>query len=92
MVLLSGSYRCRQEGITGLGFLQVVALTQKSESSMYRVNSQVITMVQGELEKEVQALMQLLEDAGEQIDSEAFAEHLHTLGGAIRLLELSAEG
>lgn len=57
---------------------------------MYRVNTQVITMVQGELEKELQVLMQLLEDAQDTIDTEAFAEHLALLGGAIRLLELPA--
>ncbi|WP_461482214.1 hypothetical protein [Porticoccus sp.] len=55
---------------------------------MYRVNTQVITMVQDELEKEVLSLLQLLEDAADGIDRVAFAERLHRLKGVVRVLEL----
>ncbi|TNE75945.1 MAG: hypothetical protein EP334_09390 [Gammaproteobacteria bacterium] len=55
---------------------------------MYRINPQVITMIQGELEKEVLSLMQLLEDAAETVDIAAFNEHLQSLCGALKVLEL----
>ncbi len=55
---------------------------------MYRINAQGLTVLQGELEKEVQSLMQLLEDAEESVDGVALEEHLRRLSGVFRLLEL----
>jgi len=45
-------------------------------------------MIQGELEKEVFSLMQLLEDAAEGVDADVFHQHLKALGGAVTVLEL----
>ena len=55
---------------------------------MYSINPQVIAMVQEELEKEVLALMQLLEDATDSVDMEKFKGHLNALAGALKVLEL----
>lgn len=55
---------------------------------MYPINPQVIAMVQEELEKEVLALMQLLEDAADRVDLEKFKGHLTALSGALKVLEL----
>jgi len=55
---------------------------------MYPINPQVIAMVQEELEKEVLALMQLLEDAADCVDLEKFKGHLTALSGALKVLEL----
>lgn len=55
---------------------------------MYRINAQGLIMLQGELEKEVQLLMQLLEDAEETIDGAVLEARLRSLLGVFRLLEL----
>ncbi len=55
---------------------------------MYPINPQVIAMVQEELEKELLALMQLLEDAADSVDMEKFKGHLSALAGALKVLEL----
>ncbi|WP_461520703.1 hypothetical protein [Porticoccus sp.] len=55
---------------------------------MYQINAQGLIMLQGELEKEVQLLMQSLEDAEESIDGAALEARLSSLRGIFRLLEL----
>ena len=45
-------------------------------------------MLQSELEKELQSLMQLLEDAEDSLDGVALDERLHSLRGVFQVLEL----